>query len=417
MPLDVNALITSGGEPEGGQKTAVPATSSINHQIDPPAPPTPEDNKPISLDAFQDVRERVPTIPGSLDEKSRLDFEEQQAVAAKKKEEEAAKKAEDEAAAKVTPAPKKEDEAPDKTKLPPTARPTETNAPTNVSKISDEDLKGLGIAETAIPVFRKSAKEAQEFIVAELRRRGKETEELKGQLEATKKEVREGLPSTWYENENAYTLLPEYQTLNAEYATIESLVKHFRQQLIAIKAGDNWEDLVMGEDGKLVKVPAKPGPEVDVRVTEQIAGLTGALQQRQQQALQLAQRFKTQSRTIKDEMRKAEDHFFPQYKEKFEENEHGKYAYNHLKSLGQEHNVIAPFVQKLYAWGIEILQENEALRAERDKGKKIATMGNGPTGDAINKGAVTEVPRSTNPDDEPYDSKAFEEAKNRGYVS
>lgn len=415
-PIDINALITAGPAQQ---------TSTVNDQLEPRPTPTPEDNKPISLDAFRDVRERNPTVPGSLDEKARLDYEEQQAIAAKKAADEAKVKAEEAEAKKAADATKavqeqKKEEPTDKKgveTLPPTARPISETAPPNITKITDEDLKALGIAESSIPVFRKSAKENQEFIVAELRRRGKETEELRQQLEATKKEVREGLPSTWYENENAYMLLPEYQKINTEYATIEGLVKHFRQQLIAIKEGVEWEDLILGADGKLTRVAAKPGADADVRVTEQIGQLTGELQRRQQQAMSLAQRFQAQSRGIKEEMRKAEDHFFPQYKEKFEENEHGKYALNHLKSLGQEHNVLAPFLKKLYAWGIEVLQENEKLRAESEKGKKIATMGNGPTGDAINKGAVTEAPtKPINPDDQPYDSKAFEEAKNRGHV-
>jgi len=406
MPLDVNALIASGGESK--------PSSSINHQLEvTPMQPTAEDNKPISLDAFRDVRERIPTVPGSQDEKSRLEFEEQQAVAAKKAEEEAKVKAEAEAAAKVTPEakPSLEVKPEDSTKPPATARSTEQQPPA-IGKITDDDLKALGISESAIPVFRKSHKEAQELMVSELRRRGKEAEELKTQLESTKKEVREGLPSTWYENENAYQLLPEYQKINQEYGLIEGLVKHFRQQLIAIKEGVEWEDLVMGADGKINRIAAKPGADADVRVSEQISSLTGELQRRQQQAQQLAGRFQLQSRNIKQEMQKAEDQFFPQYKEKFEENEHGKYALNHLKSVGQEHNVIAPFTRKLYAEFMNLLGKYEALEKEVEKGKVIKSMGNGPTGDQINKGAVTEGPaKPVNPDDSPYDSAAFEKAK------
>ena len=59
----------------------------------------------------------------------------------------------------------------------------------------------------------------------------------------TLKEQPGRIPDAWYENENAFTLTPEYGKLTETYNRLNIEANHWEQQLINIKAGKPWHDL------------------------------------------------------------------------------------------------------------------------------------------------------------------------------
>ena len=394
MPnLDPAALISSG-----------PSMGSINDQMPVEIPPpSPEGDKPINFDAFEQkksgnpvTKEDITKAPEvlKLDDKAKVDSE-------MKKEEESALKlqAEKEAAAKKA----EEDTKP---KPPPTAK-----APKATEKVEgDIDFKDY-VPETAIPLLKRASKETQEFLVAEFKRNKIALEAAKTEAEVAKKSVKEGLPNAWYEHENAFMLTPEYQGAVQKANTLKGYADHFRQQLIHIKEGEKWVDIVLGPDGKPQQVIKEPGSAADVAVSDRVRSFEDALRYEQQQAGNIAAKFKHQVTTVRADMQKAEDEFFPQYKEAFDKNEHGGYVMKALQEKGQHTNPLAGFLSKLYATFIETNNELEKLQAERDKGKKIAAVNNGPTGEEINKGEKTES--NKNIDDQPFDPSAFEKVLNR----
>lgn len=391
MP-DINpgALIAAGPQTTSN-------VGSINDQMPEKITPSPEGDKVVNLDAFDDVKsgqkiaENVatktdPKVDEALkveEEKNLKAFEEKQRIAKEQEE-------------------NKEKETPTTpVKPPPTARTT----PPKVEGLKDEDFKDL-VPETAIPLLKKASKETQEFILAELRRNKTALEAAKAEVETTKKSVREGLPTSWYEHEHAYTLTPEFQSAQTKASTLRNYADHFRQQLINIKDGEKWIDLVVGADGKPRQEVREPGSAAEVSVLERIQRFEHAFNQEQTAAANIAHTFKQQVGALRGDMKKAEDEYFPQYKEGFDKNEHGQYVLKMLASRGMGHVPTNSFLAKLYATFIEVNNELETLRAEKDKGKKIAAVNNGPTGEDINRGTVEEKVKSI--EDTPFNPDAFE---------
>lgn len=404
QPFDPNALIQAGPSNPAALQTEEGKL---------PTGPVKGGDEELSLDEFDNAKQGIKTVTTSNDSQAKLEVEERLALekleASKKAEEEAAKKAATEVKEEVKVIPK-DDTQP---KLPPTAKlPVETKPQ---GPLSDDDLKSLGIAETAIPLYRKMARETQEHVVAEFRRRGKEIDGLKGELEAAKKNVREGLPSAWYEHEGAYTLLPEYQKLEGEAHTTQSYVNHFRQQLIAIKEGEKWVDLTVGADGKLQQIVSEPGAHAEVSVMEKIRSLDNIILQKQQAATRLAVNFQNQSKNLRSEVQEIENYFFPQYEKEFEKNPHRENAMKALAVKGQHTNPLANFVAKFYAAWID---ENTARVAAEEKLAQYERRpkGNGPTGEEIDKGEIQGDKKIVlKVEDQPYDDSEFEAVIKRGH--
>lgn len=401
--FDPNALIAAG--------PIDPAKVSAT-DIQSPSSPVADGDKVIDLSEFDTAKNKSQSLPGTIDDKNRLEYEEKLATDQLAKDKVATEAKEKEAEAKVSqqqPAAKSQDTQ----QLPPTAKVDQSSKPTGV--VSDDDLKALGIADGALPLYRKMAKETQEHVVAELRRNRKELETVRAELDNTKKSVQAGLPNSWYEHENAYTLLPDYQKAAGEIDTLQNYSNYYRQQLIAIKAGDKWTDLVMGNDGKITSVERDPGPEADVNVSDKIRMLQNAIGQKEAGLNQLAGTFKAQARGLQSKMTEIEDHFFPQFKDReaFKTSESSKFVDAHFAAIGQGNNPVLGFVKRLYATFIELYNDHESLKKETEKGK-IKPTGNGPTGEEIDSGQLSsDKTKPKKPEDEAFDENEWEAAKNR----
>jgi hypothetical protein len=65
--------------------------------------------------------------------------------------------------------------------------------------------------------------------------------ELASQLEEQKKiAAGKGIPSSWYEHPEAYTLTPEFRQLSNQYAQYDVVENHYTQQMAAIQDGKPW---------------------------------------------------------------------------------------------------------------------------------------------------------------------------------
>lgn len=295
-----------------------------------------------------------------------------------------------------TPEEKKEDELP---KLPPTARP----------KVADE-LKGI-VPEAALPLLKKMSNDAREYFVAEFKRYGKEVEELKSKLSvAEKQQVKDGLPSGWYEHEEAYLLTPEYKGLSQTKNQLSAIEEHYRKQLIAIKEGEDWFDLALDKAGNIIQQKRKAGPEADMLVSSRLQEAVITLRDLEKQEGALKQAFKQNAVNHRAGMRKLEDEYFPQYadEKEFSANEDAQNFQKILQSYGMQNDRMSGMMTKLYAFALEQVrkvQELEKVKAAPAQTKTV-TNKNGPTGDEINKGSVT---KTLTPDEVPFNPRAFEE--------
>lgn len=296
------------------------------------------------------------------------------------------------APAKQEPAPKVEEER----KLPPTAK---------VKPIVDEDLKSL-VPESALGLFKKMDNSARQWVVAELKRGAKEREELKSKLSVAEKKGSNNLPENWFEHEEAYTLSPEYKQIQIQQNRISAIEKHYREQLIAIKEGEDWFDLVQNKDGSISQVKQKASPQADALVMTRLNDASAFLRELEKQDGAFRQAFKTSVVNNRAGVKQLEDEYFPQYADdtEFSNNEDAKSIKTQLQSLGVHNDRLAGVLTKLYAFAMEQVREVENLKKATEVSKKIVTPKNGPTGDEINKGSS----KPLSPDERPFNLAAWD---------
>lgn len=288
--------------------------------------------------------------------------------------------------------------------LPPTAR---------VKSNLTDDLKGV-VPDAALPLLKKMSNDAREYFVAEFKRYGKQVEELKSKLSVAEKaqsQNKDGLPSGWYEHEEAYQLTPEYKNLRSAKDQLTSIEEHYRKQLIAIKEGEDWFDLILDSKGNIVQQKRKPGPEADALVSSRITEATLTSRELEKNEIMLRQAFKSNAANHRAGMQKLEDEYFPQYAgEEFAKNEDAQTLQKVLTSYGLQNDRMAGMVTKLYAFALEQTRRVQELEKAGEVTKaKAAAPKNGPTGDEINKGNSN---KTLAPDDIPFNPKAFEQYAN-----
>jgi len=278
-------------------------------------------------------------------------------------------------------APPKQEAAPkveEEKKLPPTAK---------VKAVGDEDLKSL-VPESAQGLFKKMDNSARQWVVAELKRAAKEKEELKSKLSVAEKKGSNNLPENWFEHEEAYTLSPEFKQLQNQHGRLSAIEKHYREQLIAIKEGEDWFDLVQNADGSISQVKQKASSQADALVMTRLNDATAFIREIEKQDGAYKQAFKASAINSRAGVKQLENDYFPQYADdsEFSNNEDAKSIKIQLQSLGAHNDRLAGVLAKLYAFSMEQLREVESLKKASSPANRIVTPKNGPTGDEINKG-------------------------------
>lgn len=84
-----------------------------------------------------------------------------------------------------------------------------------------------------------------------------------------------GIPSSWYDHPEAYTLAPEFRQISQQYNQFAALEDHWQQQLAAVHDGKEWMGVtgINPQTGELVYTPPQPASPAA------IAYLTKALNQ------------------------------------------------------------------------------------------------------------------------------------------
>ncbi len=274
----------------------------------------------------------------------------------------------------------------------------------------EEELKGI-IPDSSFGFFKKMDNSAKQFVTAEFKRLKGEQDALKQKLEIAEKEkaaAPQGLPSGWYEHEEAFTITPEYKSLQSEKSTLIAIEQHYRQQLISIKNGEDWFDLVKDAKGGIVQVKQKASPEADVNVLTRIHSANNILSSLEKKEQEIVQAFKNQATNHRAGMKQLEAQYFPQYEDAkvMESNEDVKTIKEVLAGSGLINDRLSGMLTKLYAFSMEQTRRVQELEAKISNNKSVVLPKNGPTGDEINSGATTN--KSLDPDDKPFNLKGFE---------
>jgi len=276
----------------------------------------------------------------------------------------------------------------------------------NQNQAVAEELRDL-LPESAHHLLKKMDNTAKEFFASELKRRAKDVEELKSKLSvAEKQKAPEGVPAAWYDHEEAYTLTPEYRIITNQHTQIQSIADHYRNQLIAIKNGEDWFDLTQNEKGQIIQVKQKASPQADVLVGERIREAAGALNDLGKKEQALVQAWKSSAFNNRSQFKRVEDEYFPQYSNEaeFANNEDAKAVYTVLEQAGVRGDRMASMVAKLYAFAMEHVRKVQELET-KVSGTRVNKQA-GPTGDEINNGGGAK--KELDPDEKPFNPNAFE---------
>jgi hypothetical protein len=183
-------------------------------------------------------------------------------------------------------APESKLEEPTKEEPKPDVRPEP--AKRDFSAFEDEDKeiaklapnKTFNLLKERLPklyAFKKEAQELKEKIV-----------KLESQLNG------KYIPEAWAEHPEAYTLTDDYRELNSQFSRIDFESKHWREQLIALKRGEQWKSLTgFDKEGNPVySQPIDPIPEHEVALNSALNDANFAKNQVLQQANQIKDNFK-----------------------------------------------------------------------------------------------------------------------------
>lgn len=302
---------------------------------------------------------------------------------------------------------------------------TKSKEPENKEEAKSEDKSDslihleLGISPGAVNHFKNMNRAAREWITSELKTRYGKINELSAKVKdlETKRQADTGdgnnLPQSWYEHPDAVKLLPAYQTIVGQAGQVKSLLEHYHQQKIAIAEGDVWEALEQDAQGKWGRKAYKADAAATAFVDDKIAELRAIESQLYRKAEEIQTNYKQNAIRTREQVVALEDQYFPQYKDskELETNENWKAIRGILEKFGLSQDRLSGVTAKMYVYTMSALAENDRLTKELEETKKKLTAapgvkkGNGPTGDEINRGATKKT--YDNPEDEPVDIDIF----------
>jgi hypothetical protein len=222
-----------------------------------------------------------------------------------------------------------------------------------------------GIDEADIPLFKKMGNDSfdklKPIYIAQ-KTAIQEKQQLQQQIDEFQKV---GVPKSYYQHPQAYTLSPKYNDLASRTRSAQAIQQHWAEQMARIRRGEEFVDLV--EDGKGGIVRAQPRPATAEDEANVIGYLTGAQTQYINAQTQLRQ-FEdgwTQSHQRDVQFLKSvEDQYFPGYND----DKHPTKAVQKsiLESLpeSQRDNVLAPLLSKTGATNVLLQNKVKELTTE-----------------------------------------------------
>lgn len=252
-----------------------------------------------------------------------------------------------------------------------------------VAKTPERVFEGLDPEEA--PLFKQMSNDAYNKLYPkykELRAKASKVEELETKLKT---------PTTPI-HPQSYVLDPQYQQAALTQQQAQSEVAYWKQQFAKIRKGEDWEDLQVNGDGKLVKVTRPADADAEAELQQRMAMGQQIVIQQQQAMSWLEQNHLNNYQQYVGRIKAVESQYFPGMEEdKLKENKHYKAINDALVALNQHHNPTNGVLSKLYVafmnlaekWNAKIAEE--AKKAEESKVQAKA----GPNSDNIASGTTT----------------------------
>jgi 3-methyladenine DNA glycosylase AlkC len=288
----------------------------------------------------------------------------------------------------------------------PEDKPTEEFVPTPIQR-KTRDFTGLDDQEAAFAkqmsnpafeVFKARAIEAKKY--------KEEVKQLNEKLAKTG--TSNAIPDSYYEHEQGFLLDPTYQQSVSAVRNLEAETLYWQEQLKLCKEGEDWTNLEMGANGQLVQTKVKANADGELYLQKQMAKADRLYDENNRRLQSVVQNHKTRHAQTVQGIKKFEQDFFNIYDDKFfESNKYGKGMQALLSKVGQQSNPLAGVVCKLYAYAMEVVNDNKL--EEEKKGKKISEevrKSTGPSTSEITNGKGAKV--ASDSEDAPFDLSKFE---------
>lgn len=286
---------------------------------------------------------------------------------------------------------------------PPTAAEEELPIQEPVTQQTAETQEIPLAVEIPTPVAKQMSKQAQEWVLAEMKRSNKAVADTKALLESASKG--NATNNAWYEHPNSFVLSEDYQQSQQHLGQYKSILRHYQEQLIRIREGDEWEDLSQDADGRVIRMTAKQkaSAKAEALIEERIAIARDLVRQEESTIQQYTTEHQQRSTQVRSVLGELEKRYFPQYSQgiKSKNADIQKYvsaAEQELKVLQQSYNPLTPFVLKLYA---SFLEQKLGGSGQQQNATKISATqaAAGPTMSSINSSGGQ---RTSDPDELPF---------------
>lgn len=225
-----------------------------------------------------------------------------------------------------------------------------------------------GFSETEIPLLKKMSNETWEFVAPRLKEYKQQQERLKS-LEA---EVSTAKQQQVPLSPHAYVLDPRYQEAALISNRIAQELRHWREQKVRIAKGEDWEDLRIDENGKLIKIKcpatAEAGEELQSRIDQGVQIEFAHRQKMQAFEENYGNIYKSSIANV----RNIEDSYFPEFKDEKEALKDKNYATMReaLAVNNQTNNPLSGILSKLFAKYVALAERFNAKVAAEEKAQK-----------------------------------------------
>ena len=182
----------------------------------------------------------------------------------------------------------------------------------------------------------------------------KTNKELSTKLTEASKNAPPTIPQSYYEHEEGYTLLPEVKQAQqiARQANFEA--KHWEQQYINIKNGEDWFDLdIDSKTGQYVTTKKQASPQSELAVLQYLQQAKSVYGEKANYVNNVQQHWKTQSAQLRNSFKQAEDQYFPQYAKDADKNPQISSMTKLMAERGQANNPLVGIFARLYAHAME----------------------------------------------------------------
>jgi hypothetical protein len=283
----------------------------------------------------------------------------------------------------------------------PTGDSNKAQVPTNIP-VSADDSRMSKLTEGERTILKRASKEAREFTLARLEDLEREKAEKAELLKTvnTLKEGRTPVPESYYENPNAYVLLPEYHQVTQQVGIANAVVEHWTNALAKVKAGEEYQDLGVDANGNIIRlndaIPASPRAEAEI--TGYLNHAINQSQRVQQQQQQLQQGFHAKVQQVFNNIAEVQEKFYP--KDVWENKESQQYKITEqvregLRGLGiTPANPLYELFSRTTAALLMRNAANTVVAKETEKKARIEEVAKkaGPNGNAtVNGGSATGV--------------------------